>query len=110
MSHQRRHIVEKIQVEVAAVAALAAMYFWGWGIIKPTDVDGVAVFLHGGGPGRLIGLAVVVWLLAGVSALLTMSARPEGALLATMVGVGGASLHSEPMRFLLMRHDENISG
>lgn len=103
MSQQRWHILEKIQVEVAAVAALAAMYFVFWPYIKPPDVDGTAVFWPLGAYGQLFTFAAVTWLIAACAAVLTTTARPQGALLATLVGAGGGCLHSQSMRLLLMR-------
>jgi hypothetical protein len=100
MSHQRWHTLEKIQVEVAAAAALAAMYFLLWPQLQPPDVDRVAVFLPLGASSHLLTLAVTTWMLAALVSLLTTAARPQGALLATLVGVGGISLHSLPMRLL----------
>ena len=109
MSHHRWHVIEKIQVEVAAAVALAGMYFLIWPMLGLMDVDRAFVCLPTGSWARLAAVGVSVCVLAGVSALLTVSARPEGALLATLIGAGGASLHSAPMRLLLMRHERNLS-
>ncbi len=108
MSHQRWHFIEKIQVEIAAAAGFAVMYFLLWPTIKPWDVDGAVVFLPIGAGYNLLAFAGVVWLLAAMCAALTISARPEGALLATLIGVGGASVHSNPMRLLLMRFEQDL--
>lgn len=105
MSHQRWHIIEKIQVEAAAVAALAAMYFLFWQWVKPSDVDGAVVFFPLGAFKEFAAFVAAVWLLAAGVALLTTSARPQGALLAALVGAGGVSLRSQPMRLLLMRFE-----
>ena len=110
MSHHRWHILERIQVEVAAIAMLAVMYFLIWPTVEPWDVDGTLVFLPTGATGRLVVFAGAVWLLSGLSALLTVSARPEGAMLAALIGAGGACLHSQPMRNLLMRHQHHLKG
>jgi len=105
MNHQRWHFIEKMQVELAAVIGLVAMYFFVWPVVAPWDVDGVVLFLPIGAAGRLWVFAGVVWSLAAVAAVLTVSARPEGALLAALLAAGGASAHSQPMRRLFMRHE-----
>ncbi len=103
MTEQRWHILEKIQVQIAAVAALAIMYFVFWRWIKPEDVNGVATFIPLHAYGHLITFALFTWLLAAGVAVITTTSRPQGALLATLVGAGGVSLHTQPMRLLLMQ-------
>jgi hypothetical protein len=104
MKHQRMHGLEKIQVEVAAAATLAAVYFWIAPALAASDPLAPIVFLARGDFGRLGGL--VLWL-CGLGALcgaLTISSRKEGALLALLVGAGGASLRSPSIRPLLWGH------
>jgi hypothetical protein len=103
MTQQRWHTLEKIQVEIAAAAALAAMYFLFWPMVKPPDVDSTATFLPLGAYRQLLNFALLVWILAAGAAVLTTTARPQGALWATLVGAGSISLHSQPMQLLLMR-------
>jgi len=110
MSHERWHAIEKIQVQVAAAAALAFMYFVGWRLIHPTDVDGVVVFLPTFRIGSLALFALVVWAMAAATAVITVSARLEGAVLALLVGVAGASMRTEPMRRLVNRLEPNVAG
>ncbi len=113
MNHQRWHFIEKIQVELAALVGLIVMYFVAWPIVAPWDVDGAVLFLPIEAGARLWVFAAVVWFLAAVAAVMTISARPEGALLAALVAAGGACLHSQPMRRLLMRFEgsaESLSG
>jgi hypothetical protein len=54
--------------------------------------------------------AAAVWVLAGACALVTISARPEGALLASLIGAGGMSLRSAAVRPLLWRDLGSLHG
>ncbi len=110
MSHERWHVIEKIQVEIAAVAALAIMYYAAWPILRPANVDGALVFLPIGAWGSLLNFALIVWVLAAVCAVLTISSRLEGAMLSLLIGVAGGSLRTAPMRLLLNRFEDNLSG
>ncbi len=104
MSHERWHVIEKIEVQVAALAALALVYVVAWRPVWPRDVTGTFTFLPTGAIGPLALTAVLVWVLAAACAVVTISARTEGALLATLVGVAGLAMRSGPMRLLVNAH------
>lgn len=101
MSHQRRHLLEKLQVQIAAAAALAVAYFFMSRLVRPWEPGGTMVFIPAGDYGRLAVFAVLVWLLSVGCAILTLSARPDGALLAVLIGAAGFALKSGPARLLL---------
>ncbi len=108
MSHHRRHLLEKVQVQVAAAAALAIVYFLIAPALRPWEPVGATAFVPMGDYGRFVVFAVAVWAISAGCAALTLSARPEGALLATLVGVAGFSFASGPMRMLLWRWEGNF--
>jgi len=101
MDRQRRHWLEKFQVQLAAAAGLAAVYLLLAPLLSGRDSDDPIAFLATGGYGRLAGFAVVVWALAAAAGVITITGRPEGALAATLIGAGGMSLRSGQMRRLL---------
>lgn len=101
-------MIEKIQVEVAGVAAMAFMFFVGWRLFIPAEVDGALVFLPTGSIGSLLTFAGIVWLLAAAMAVLTVSARAEGATLALLAGVTAAAMQTAPMRHLVNRFNDSV--
>lgn len=108
MSLHKRHLLEKVQVQIAAVAALAVVYFLIAPALRPWEPGGATAFVPMGDYSRLAIFAVAVWALAAGCAVLTFSARPAGALLATLVAVAGFSFRSGSARTLLWRLDGNI--
>ena len=108
MKHERHHWLEKLQVEFAAAAALAVTFF----IVGPMhgwwDPQWPATFISTGSFGGLLQFALLVWALAAACAAITVSARPEGALLATFVGAVGVSMHSESIRVLFWANQESF--
>lgn len=77
------------------------MYLVVWPLVAPWDPKGAAAFIPYAGIGKLALLGGCVWLLAIVIGLLTTTARPDGAMMAVVLGIGGISLHSPQMRSLL---------
>lgn len=101
MHHRHIHLLEKLQVQLAAVSALAVVYFAVWPILRPWDPQGPVTFLPGDHFPDLATFAGVLWALAAACAVATISSRPEGALLAALIGAAGVSLRSESIRGLL---------
>lgn len=97
--------MEKLQVQAASVAALAAVYFLIAPAILTLEPGGAVAFIPMGDYGRLALFAVAVWMISACCAAMTISARPEGALLATIIGAAGFSFASGPMRMLLWQWD-----
>jgi hypothetical protein len=110
MKHERHHWLEKLQVEFAGAAALAVTFFIVGPMHGSWDPQWPATFVPTGSVGGLLSLALLVWLLATACALLTISARPEGALLATLVGAAGVSMHSAPIRVLFWSKEASLAG
>ena len=100
--------VEKLQVQVAAIAAVLLTYLLVWRVVSPTDPEAPITFLASGLPGNLAVLAVVLWSVAIASGVLTFCGRPEGALVALVVGAGGLSLRSHSIRTLLFDRQEDM--
>ena len=101
MNHRRVHWLEKISVQVATVAALAVMYFCLWRQVQPPDPQLPTSFFAAGEGIHLpvfIGIAALTATGVGV---LTIVARPGGAIMAALLGVGGLALRSQSFRGLL---------
>jgi len=107
MNLRRLHWLEKLQVEAAVVAALAAVYFLLWPMVRPADSIEALSFVRGGSR-QIAALGAGVWILSVLCALATLSARPQSALLAVLIGTGGLSLRSGQMRTLMWSAHENI--
>jgi len=107
MNPQQRHWLEKTQVQVTAAIAMVFAWFVCWRAVTPWEAQGVLSFLPDGAYARLAAYAGVVWGIALLCAVLTLSGPPEGALLATLVGAAGLSLRSEPARMMLWRWEAN---
>jgi len=103
MSHETQRWLEKAQVQAAGAAALAAGWFLAWPLLRPWDPHGALAFLPYGDLARFAAFAGVAWALAAGCAVLTVSGRFEGALLATLAGLAGLGLRSGPMAYLLWR-------
>ncbi|MFB3892123.1 MAG: hypothetical protein ACE15C_08890 [Phycisphaerae bacterium] len=110
MSHRKTHWFEKAQVQLATAAALAVVYFVLEPATRPWDPQAAVAFVPYGRYGALAVFAGVVCLLAACAALLTVSSRPEGALLAALIGVGGFSLRSPQIRTLMWLEGDGTSG
>jgi len=106
MSPLQRHWLEKLQVQVAGVGALAIGWFACWHLIKPWQPHGAISFLPHGDYAGLAVYAATAWGLSAACALMTLSARPEGALVATLAGMAGLGLRSGPMRMLLWQQQD----
>ena len=112
MSYRRIHLLEKFQVQLATVAAVVFVYFAIWPLLRPWDPQGPVAFVPNGNFGGAALLAGVMVLLAGGCSLVTLSSRPEGALLAALLGAGGISLRlsAASVRSFLWWHDGALSG
>ena len=108
MNYQRLHWLEKFQIQVTALAALAIVYFGLWTAFQSWDPEGPITFVPTGDYGRAAAFGGMVWGLAAIVAALTVSARPEGALLAVLIGAAGASLQSPPLRTLLWTTSRDV--
>ncbi len=109
MEHRRIHGLEKLQVQLAAVASLAVVYFWLWPRFWPWDPQSAVAFLPAGAYAQLAAFAVMVLALAVVVGIVTMSTRAEGALLVVLIGAGGISLHSPQIRALFWAHPDSYT-
>jgi hypothetical protein len=109
MTHRQHHGIEKLQVQITAAAVLVAAYFLVWRAVRPADPEGAVTFLATGSFGRGAVLAAVVLLVTVLCAVTTISARPEGTLAAALMGLGGVSVHSGPMRTLLWLRQGDLS-
>jgi len=103
MNQRRLHWFEKLQVQLTTVAVLAATYFALWPLLRNCDPQEPLTFLADGA-GRTLALAIAFWAIACICAAATAGGRPEGAMVAALIGLGGLSLRSPRMRALLWAH------
>ena len=110
MNVRRTLFLEKLQVVVTTVAALGLIYWVIQSWFVPSDPLSPIVFLPAGSFGKLLLLGVVLWGLAIVAGLTTTLSRPEGAVAAALISLGGLSLRSHSMRPLLWSNGGSMSG
>ena len=111
MDHRRSQWLEKVHVQVVTVGALLAVYLLLAPHLRGWDPQASPVaFLAEGAWARLAVFAAAVWLLAALMAVMTVGVRPEGALLATLIGAGGVSLGSPRIQALLWRRTGHWGG
>jgi hypothetical protein len=108
MTHRQVHWFEKLQVQIATIAAMLAAYAVIWPLVAPADPPGPLAFLASGEAAKAGTLAVAMGALAVGVCLLTFSARPEGTMAALLLGLGGLSLRSGPMRVLLWVREDDL--
>lgn len=101
MTQRKFHWIEKLQVQLASAAALLIVYFWLYPLVRPWDPNAALSFLPYGGWAQFAMLVGIVWGLAAAAALLTTKSRPQGAMVATLIGAAGLSMRSPQMRTLL---------
>ena len=105
MIPERIHWLEKFQVQMAVVGAAGAVFLYFWRCAQTTDPVGPATFLPTGSTGGLIAVAVIFLVLAAVCGLVTITSRPEGALAAALLGLGGLSLRSPSVELLFQQRE-----
>ena len=101
MQAKQKHWLEKVYVQTACVAAMAAAYFGLWRLVQLWDPSGPMVFLAFGQGGNLVTVAALLLGIGLVAALVTLPARPEAAMLVSLSGLAGVVFRSGPMRVLL---------
>ncbi|MCK5114949.1 MAG: hypothetical protein KAR11_09340 [Phycisphaerae bacterium] len=107
---KRRLFLEKLQI-VVGVAATLSLVYWGiqsWFI--PADPLQPIALLPAGNFGGLVLLGVVFWILTALLSLVTTFSRPEGAIAAALIAIGGLSLRSNAMRALVWNSNGSMSG
>jgi len=110
MNHKRFHLLEKIQVQLAAAAALLVVYFLIWPALRPADPQSPLTCLPERAYADGLLFVGVVWLLAAACAVVTINARPESALVAALIGSAGASARSARISALLWLWGGNFPG
>jgi hypothetical protein len=108
MNQQQFHWIEKVQVQVATALAVVVVYFVAWPLVAPDDPAGPVAFLATGSYAGIAAFAVLLCVLAGLCAAVTVTSRPESALLAAAFGAGGVSLRSPQIRSLLWTRNADI--
>lgn len=106
MNQRQHHWLEKSQVQVLSLLILGAFYFGLWRLFAPPDPRAPLIFLPLGQLGALAGLAGIVWGISLLAGAVMVRSRPEGALVAMLVGLGGLSLRSPQFRGLLWYRQE----
>ena len=109
MNHSRIQFREKLQVQVASVLALGLVYFALWRLVRPWDPEGPVMFWPAGSWTATVTMVALLCGLAIVCALVTLRARIEGALAATLIGAAGVSLRSPRIRAMLWMRQDDLS-
>lgn len=107
---QTGHWREQVQVQIAIPVALAVVAVLLWPLLRPDDPRGPVTFLSNGSAVQGVIFSAAVAVLAGCVAVVTVSSRPQGALLAALIGAAGISLRSPSIRALLWRHEGHYGG
>ncbi len=106
MSYQQRYWLEKLQVQVAGVASLVLAFFVLAPLLEGPDPEAPLTFLPFGGAGRGLVFAACLVGLAGLCSVVTVSSRPQGALVASLLGAAGMALRSGQMRMLFWQRQD----
>ncbi len=110
MSHQATHRFEKLQVQLATLAALAAVYLLAAPAMTPADPQSALAYLAYGRAGTLLDLALLVWGTAAVAAVATVKSRAHGPLVVALLAAGGLSLRSSQFRSLVWLEPDSMRG
>ena len=109
MTHRQVHFLEKIEFQVTAIAAAAVVYWFVWPLLIPGDPEWPIFFIARGAYASmwmLAGFACVIGLVCGAT---TVTARPQTAAMALVLGLGGLSLRSPRIRSLLWASQDSMS-
>jgi len=101
MDYRAFHWLEKMQVQLASLAGVVAVYLFAWQYVSPWDVDMPMSFLATGCVHQLSLYALIVLGLVAVMGVVMVSTRPAGVAMAVMFSAGGVALHSVSFRTLL---------
>ncbi len=108
MTHRQTHFLEKLEFQAAAIAAVAVVYWFVWPLLIPADPELPICFLAVGFGERLLTLAGIACVLGLACGAITVTARPQTAVLALTVGLGGLSLRSPRIRSLLWARQDSL--
>ncbi|MCE5324802.1 MAG: hypothetical protein LLG01_00150 [Planctomycetaceae bacterium] len=107
MKYKRLHLIEKLRVQVAAAAALLAVYFWAYHLVAGADPKAPTVFF-GAGAGHLLQFIAVIMTTAVLAGAASVGMRPSAGLLVTLVGAAGLSLHMPSVLPLLWNNESAL--
>lgn len=108
MDRKKYLLWEKTQVLLTAGVALAAVYYLFWQKFTGDDPGNPIALIPDGRFGTILALGVLLCIMAGLAGLTTTRSRPEGAILAALIGLGGLSIRSPRMRPMLWMEPENL--
>jgi hypothetical protein len=109
MTHRQIHFLEKLQFQVAAIAAAAVVYWFVWPLLILHDPELPICFLAGGDGVHLFTLIALACVLGIACGAVTVTARPQTAVMAVVLALGGLSLRSPRIRSLLWAHQDSMS-
>lgn len=110
MNPRRQFWLEKLQVQTAGALIAVVGYFVLWPILGASDPQGALSFLVDGGVSRLMSFALFFWVLAIICGVVTISARPVGAMVGLLLGTVGFAFRSPQIRSLLWDRLDTLSG
>ena len=105
MEHQKLHLFEKFQVQIAAAVLALGVYAGLWPLLAPADTEAPLIFLARGAWGGLLLMALVAWALAFLAGIATVHLRPAAGPLVAVLGVAGLSLHSPKINVHLWQYE-----
>jgi hypothetical protein len=108
MTHRQTHFLEKLEFQVAAIAGAAVVYWFVWPLLIPGDPELPICFLAGGQGAHLFALIGFACALGIACGAITVTARPQTAVLALALGIGGLSLRSPRIRSLLWAQQDSM--
>ncbi len=108
MTHRQVHFLEKIEFQVTAIAAAAVVYWFVWPLLIPSDPEWPICFIAGGAYTHLCVLAGFACALGLACGALTVTARPQTAAMALVLGLGGLSLRSPRIGSLLWATQDSM--
>jgi hypothetical protein len=110
MDHQKLHLFEKIQVQLAVLVLGLAVYVGLWPLVSPPDAAAPLALLSISGFGATLAAVLGLWLLALLAGGLTLHMRPSAGMVVAVLAFGGLALRSEKINVLLWRNGPGGGG
>jgi hypothetical protein len=108
--HQKRHLFEKIQIQVLTVLLGLVVFFGLWPLVAPDDAFAPLTFLAQGQVVSSVVLLLVAAILAFVAGAITVHQRPVGGLMVATLILMALSFRSNKINVLLWGHDSAPAG
>ncbi len=104
MDHQKLHLFEKIQVQLAVLVLGLAVYVGLWPVVSPPDAAAPLALLSVSGLGAVLAAVLGLWVLSLLAGGLTVHMRPSAGMVVAVLAFAGLALRSEKINVLLWRN------